>query len=325
MSAHKQLAETIVHAEKASHIDNNDLLDRVTSPVFDADRVYENFSYINASIGYGVGEGKPTNSLSNRTKFGMDTTYLLESEKSSVRRKKTIASVADEEARRFTELHLERPDCVSLEHWNSLSDELKFYRKMDEGLAYMKRCADLKRSSSSNAQSMLQRLHHAEIQRCSRLSSEQHYEKQMIKLAHMDSAALSERRLKVRLSTKSLGKAETRQMRDALIECGALPVKHEIVCAYCRSVCEPGGKYTRVAVINTGRWLVDIDTGQRLPERGVVNVWLCRNDQKYGASFFNYFPLPLAADLVIHIHERRQGAKENLKEFHRKIKRASTY
>lgn len=209
----------------------------------------------------------------------------------------------------FAERHHAKPHNYSDVEWAALTDDVKLFAWMNEGRFFRDQFLALKQRPVETTARTLPELMLREDDRRARLRDEGYYERELARMRAIDECVASEARSRRTLLLDNFSDAQIDTMRQKFTECGWLEARHDIVCAYCKIVCDPRGQYKRVSVINLDGMLVNPLTKKPIEERGVVQIWLCNAEFRHVERMLREKELPLASDVFILIDSRRQRAR----------------
>jgi hypothetical protein len=211
----------------------------------------------------------------------------------------------------MAEKHRQRPSNYDEAEWSALSDEEKFFAWQTAGQDYRSALLFVRANNTADREQQLQRIEAGWAKTCEQWRAEHFYEKEMESLRCCDIVARQNARRRTSLHVSALSSSQLDEMRRFLIGLGALPVRYEICCAFCRSVCDPKGQYRALWVMNIDRLLVDPRTNVPLQELGLVRIFLCPLCFKTIAyNLLRSHPMPLASDVFLHIQAQRAKSAE---------------
>lgn len=210
----------------------------------------------------------------------------------------------------YAERHRVKPHNYSDEEWAQKQDDEKLFAWMKEGRAFREQYIELRDRHAQTVMRPLAELMTKEYERVEALRKDEFFEKEMQRMRAIDECIESEARTKRTLCVDNFTERQISSMSTFFMQSGMLEIRHDIVCAFCRIVCDPRGQYKRVTVDNMDAMLVHPLTNKPLEERGAVEIWLCNNEFGHAEHFLRARELPLATDLFFHIKHRRQRAQE---------------
>ena len=212
----------------------------------------------------------------------------------------------------YAERHRVRPHNYTEIEWNELNDAQRMVAWTNEGRVFREQYLALKQKPAEQAARPLTELMLRENERFAKLQSDGFYETEMAKMRAIDECIESEARSKRTLCLDSFSDSQIESMRQLFVEAGMLEIRHDIVCAFCKIVCDPRGQYRRVSVLNIDGMLVNPLTNKPIEERGVVQIWLCLNEYRHIERMLKDKELPLASDVFLLINARRQRARDQV-------------
>lgn len=210
----------------------------------------------------------------------------------------------------YAERHRVRPHNYTDDEWAHKQDDERMFAWTAEGRALREQYVELRARHGEQTMRPLAELMAKEYELGERLRSEQFYEREMGRMRAIDECIESEARTRRTLCVDQFSDRQVSAMSRFFMQCGMLEMRHDVVCAFCRIVCDPRGQYKRVTVDNMDAMLINPLTGKPIEERGAVEIWLCNNEFSQVESFLRARELPLATDLFFHIKHRRQRAQE---------------
>lgn len=210
----------------------------------------------------------------------------------------------------YGERHRVKPHNYSDEEWLQKADDDMLFAWTKEGRAFREQYVELRTRNATGSMRPLGELMTKEHERVEALRKDGFYEREMQRMQAIDACIASEARTKRTLCVENFSNEQISEMSQFFTHRGMLEVRHDIVCAFCRIVCDPRGQYKRVTVDNMDAILVHPLTNKPLEERGAVEIWLCNNEFCHVEHFLRARELPLATDLFFHIKHRRQRAQE---------------
>jgi hypothetical protein len=212
--------------------------------------------------------------------------------------------------------HNVRPQNFDADEWQALSDEERFYRWTFEGRRNRKLWLYVRAHNTEDRDEQIARVEADWARLMAEWRASNFYADELQRLADCDMVREQNERTRRTLQLDAFTDLQVDKMRRFMIDIGAMPVRYEVCCAYCRLPCDPRGAYRAVSVLNVDRTLVDPRTNVPVAERGVVRIFLCAQCYKsvrYGLLRRN--SLPMASDVFIIIQSQRaQAADRNMRK-----------
>ena len=217
----------------------------------------------------------------------------------------------------FAEQHRARPHNFDEQEWQALVEDERFFAWTFEGRAHRTALLYAQAQLTSDREEKCERLVAAYAKQVEQWRADHFFEARLAYMRDCDVARAQVERVTGGAAQAFASDAFTdngRQlddMRRFFIGLGAMPVRYEVCCAFCRTVCDPKGAYCSLWVVNLDRLLVDPRTNVALDERGLVRIFLCSNCfDKVQYNLLRAKPLPLASDVFLHIQAQRARARD---------------
>lgn len=99
---------------------------------------------------------------------------------------------------------------------------------------------------------------------------------------------------------------------DLFARTGAVIEKTIIVCACCGTRCERNEEFTRVTVNNCDGALVDFLWRRQIPQRGLVDIWLCKMDFNRCLKLLRESPVPLCSQMYFSLTQQREESLQRV-------------
>lgn len=114
--------------------------------------------------------------------------------------------------------------------------------------------------------------------------------------------------------TEALEQELIRKNTDMFTRTGSLTQKVVLVCAYCAKRCELNEEFVRLTVNNCDGALTDFLWRKPLNSKGLVDVWLCKNDFHRSLKMLREDPVPLCSRLYFNLNDRREESLQRIKK-----------
>jgi len=215
----------------------------------------------------------------------------------------------------FAEQHRARPHNYDEQEWAALADDERFFAWTFEGRAHRTALLYAQAQLTSDREEQCERLRATYALQVERWRAERYFEQE---LEHLRDCDITKRQIERAsgggahaFASDAFSEQQLDDMRRFFIGLGTMPVRYEVCCAFCRTVCDPKGAYCSLWVANLDRLLVDPRTNVPLDERGLVRIFLCANCfDKVQYNLLRAKPLPLASDVFLHIQAQRARARD---------------
>jgi hypothetical protein len=308
-----ELDETLIMPLRGQN-SRGDLFERVSTPLFNTESDAQLIRAANLSEMHGYRKVVP-----NSTDV-LEATVLRDASKQPppLLRKQagTRKLHANVERVPYHRLHLQMPPDLELsaQDWEALSDEYRLYAWMPAGRIFWKNYAKL-RKATNVPPALMTMLQKNELQRVANLRADGVYEKSMRHATQAEAFAAEQAKMAQRVHVDELSNEDVIAFRNLLLDSGLLERKTELVCAFCRALCERLTNFCRITVNNVDNTLIDSQTGEPLNQPGLVNVYFCAKCYKSCRPLFDHKPVPLVSDIYLYCVARRQKVLDQAIKF----------